>query len=268
MDDKPLLRTFPIHPELAGLVWRISGYEERGHALSGSVEMASLVVPLIISFGEPFNVALGRAPGPNECWGSFVAGLTLDPAFIGSTGRAEAVQIDFSPLGAQRFFGSPMGDLAGRMVTLDEFGDREILQLRQRLGEMRLWEHRFELIENFVLERVRRNGPGQSLAAQAYERLAGSDGQVRITTLASTFDCSRKHLAQSFRSEFGLPAKSIARIMRFENVLRTVGVSDTFDWADIALACGFADQAHLAREFVQLGGTRPTQWRRSSRSNR
>ncbi|HEU4985796.1 MAG TPA: helix-turn-helix domain-containing protein [Rhizobiaceae bacterium] len=264
MDGKFLLQRYRIHPDLDGLVWRISGYEEHGHALAGSVEVASLVVPLIIGFGDPFVIALGRAPGPNDRWGSFAAGLTLDPVFIDSTGHAEAIQIDFTPLGARRFFGLPMDELAGRMVTLDELGDRELQDLRQRLGESRDWESRFELAERFVLQRFRRKGTGNRLAAAAYRHMLESRGQTRIADLAGIFDCSRKHLAQSFRCEFGLPPKAVARIMRFQNALSVASAPGTVDWADVAFACGYADQAHLTREFAELAGTSPAQWHRAA----
>jgi AraC-like DNA-binding protein len=34
--------------------------------------------------------------------------------------------------------------------------------------------------------------------------------------------------------------------------------------ADVALACGFADQSHLTRVFTRLTGTGPNAWRRAN----
>ena len=41
--------------------------------------------------------------------------------------------------------------------------------------------------------------------------------------------------------------------------MAAAGVAD--GWADIAAACGFADQSHLVREFVALAGGTPGAWR-------
>mgnify|MGYP005868667299 CR=1 FL=1 len=73
-------------------------------------------------------------------------------------------------------------------------------------------------------------------------------------------DWSRKHLASRFHEEVGLPPKTIARIARF-NRAQAMAASGMGDgWADIAAACGYADQAHLTREFVALAGTTPGAW--------
>jgi AraC-like DNA-binding protein len=57
----------------------------------------------------------------------------------------------------------------------------------------------------------------------------------------------------------GVTPKTLARIMRFNHAQAMARAGG--DWADIAAACGYADQAHLAREFVELSGSTPTAWK-------
>ncbi|TIU04954.1 MAG: helix-turn-helix transcriptional regulator, partial [Mesorhizobium sp.] len=68
---------------------------------------------------------------------------------------------------------------------------------------------------------------------------------------------SRKHLAGKFSNAIGVGPKTLSRIVRFN---RALGLSrqDQSDWADIAADCGYADQAHLVREFRDLAGETPT----------
>jgi AraC-like DNA-binding protein len=98
----------------------------------------------------------------------------------------------------------------------------------------------------------------------AYRQILASRGTVRMSRIARELGWSRKHLAARFHRELGLAPKSIARIARFQNVLaqartRSAG-SAPLAWADVAMACGYADQAHLTREFVEMSGTTPSRW--------
>lgn len=253
-----LLRRIP-RPELAGVVLDITGYKENGQALSGQVEMASLVVPLVMSFRGPFRIALGRAP--SDSYGSFTAGLFAGPVIIDSFGTAECVQINFTPLGAHRVFGLPMRELANRMVTLDDFGDREIGILRQRLEEEQDWDARLELAEDFVTRRLLRAEQADPAVRWAFDRIVDAKGNLRIERLAGSLDWSRKHLSDRFQTAFGLSPKAVARMVRFQSALNTARRERAADWAEIAAACGYADQAHLTREFVEFAGTTPQRWR-------
>ena len=102
----------------AGLISGMTGYRETARGRFSQRETASLVVPLIISFGTPFLIALGREPDAADRQPSFAAGLYAGPVLIESDGGAECVQVDFTPLGAYRFFGSAVVDLAARMVDM------------------------------------------------------------------------------------------------------------------------------------------------------
>ena len=70
---------------------------------------------------------------------------------------------------------------------------------------------------------------------------------------------SRKHLAARFSDEVGLTPKAVARIARFNLVMRLA--RQGYRWAEIAAECGYTDQAHLVREFTEYAGETPTAWR-------
>src|SRR6185369_2382114 len=130
--------------ELSGAVVDITGYQENGRRLQRSVEMASLVVPLVISFGAPFAIALGRAPGAGDEYGSFTSGLYAGHVLIDSTGGSACIQVNFTPLGAYRFFGLPMRELSARMVSLDDLADPEIAVLKRTLEDTADWGLRLD----------------------------------------------------------------------------------------------------------------------------
>lgn len=243
---------------LAGMITGMTGYHELVPGDWLHHETASLVVPLIISFGSPFLIALDRDPGRDDRQPSFAAGLHPGPVRIRSDGRAECLQVDFTPLGAFRFFGGALADLTSRMVDLADILGADGRSLRDGLGNLTDWEPRFDLIEAFLLARDRHR-PSAGLG-YAYARLARSAGVERISALAESVGWSRKHLAARFRAELGVGPKTIARVMRFERACRLARAAG--GWAAVAADSGYADQAHLTREFGALAGESPRAWAR------
>jgi AraC-like DNA-binding protein len=250
-------------PDLAGEVVRYAGYLEHGGWSIDNREVASPVVPLIINFGDPFRIRMGAAaPRDHQ---SFLAGLYDGYADVASLGRAHCMQIDFTPLGAYRFFALPMRELAGQTVALDLVGRFE--ELRERLAEAPDWATRFALLDRFVRRRLAAARPPSAAIAWAWRRLAASAGRVRVGALASEIGWSRKHLAQRFSIEIGAGPKTVGRILRFARARREIDIdagSRGMDWAGLAAEWGYADQAHLIREFRAMAGATPADYRRDA----
>jgi AraC-like DNA-binding protein len=244
-------------PMLRGIVTDLVGYRENAPGHYQMVQPASLTIPLIISFGDPFAIGLGKQPLSNDLFRSFASGLYAGPVVIESFGRSDCIQIDFTPLGARRFFGLPMNELAGCMIDLSDLPGLDGMALRERLANERDWDCRFDLVEAFVLNRIGVSKPPSPEVSWAYSRLAATSGQARIGAVATAVGWSRKHLSQRFAGEVGLRPKSVARIMRFNHALDAARRSDG-DWAGIAAEYGYADQAHLVREFREFAGASPT----------
>lgn len=87
------------------------------------------------------------------------------------------------------------------------------------------------------------------------------DGDVRLSTLAQECGMSVSHFTRSFRATFGTSAHGWLvqrRIELAKDLLRTSG----YPLVDIALQCGYSDQAAFSRTFTQTVGVSPGLWRR------
>lgn len=253
------------HPRLAGLVSRLIGYCELAPGTFSQLEPASLVIPFVASFGAPWQIGLGGAAG--ESRESFVAGLYAGHVTIASDGAAACVQADLTPLGACRLLGGAVREVAARLVDLGELFGLDGRYLVERVARAPGWRERIDLVEAFLLARLVRGQPAAPEIAFALSALARSRGTVGITALAREIGWSRKTLTMRFHHTLGLPPKPVARILRFQHAARQ-GRAGTPDWAEIALEAGYADQAHLTREFRALAGMPPERWRRSLGADR
>jgi AraC-like DNA-binding protein len=242
---------------LAGIVTDICGYRETCSGHFRIVEYASLTVPLVISFAEAFAIGLGHTPGDNDRYASFAAGLYAGPVMIESFGAACCIQVNFTPLGARQFFGLPMSELRDRMIGLDDALGFDGTALREQLGEASGWDARFDIAEDFIAGRLAEANGLSPEIAWAYRTVVASGGRTRIAALAGEIGWSRKHLAAKFTDAIGIGPKTLSRIVRFNRALSLSKRQDD-DWAGIAADCGYADQAHLVREFRQLAGETPT----------
>ena len=97
---------------------------------------------------------------------------------------------------------------------------------------------------------------------RAKEMLSGHlDGELSLIALATECGLSVRHFARAFRQSTGTaPHRWLLeqRIDRARDLLRNSSLS----LADVALACGFADQSHFTRVFTRSVNMSPGMWRR------
>src|SRR5262249_60338582 len=122
-------------------------------------------------------------------------------------------QVNFTLLGAYRFLGITMSDIANRCVGLgDLLGDGEAHRLADRLCDAADWRRRFDLVDRFLLERLRLGRAMSPDVASALASLQVSHGARSIGALSRELSCSRKTLIQRFRAEVGLGPKAVANV--------------------------------------------------------
>lgn len=258
MEPRPweLMRRAP-HPALRSLVSEYQGYREWSGQSIVRREPAVSVFPLILNFGPTFRISGDYSPGGPRDLSSFVAGLGGAYAIVESAGAAYCMQANLSPLGAYRLLGLPLCELAVQVVDFEDLFGSAAHRLIERLRNAPGWPNRFDLLDAFFVERLCKSRPASPEVEHAWLRLKRSRGKVRVEELAAGEGWSRKHLTRRFQIEVGASPKLYARILRFEHAQALAQASPRPSWTEVALACGYADQAHLIREFRTLAGLTP-----------
>jgi AraC-like DNA-binding protein len=243
------------HPILRRHVRRYCGYRERTIHPVRRRELPGADVTLIVGLGPELRLLEPR-PARHT---SFVAGLDERSAVTEHDGEAAGVEVTLTPLAAHQLFRVPMRTLARRVVELDDVLGREGARLAERLHDASTWPERFQILDDTILGRIGDAPEPSPGVAWAYHQLLATAGCVRIGALAAELGWSRKRLAARFREEVGLPAKAIARILRFRRALGLLERDDDRSLGEIALDCGYFDQAHLNRDFRSFAGSTPTE---------
>jgi AraC-like DNA-binding protein len=161
-------------------------------------------------------------------------------------------------LGASKaVLGVPAPAVAGSIVALEElWGGAAVQRLLDRLSGVSDAIEAVAIMEGAIAERLvlaeAREAEGP-LALRAAERLVNA----KVSSVAIDLGVSERHLRRVFREVVGISPKEFARVARFRNALRIAREGSPRNWAAIAAATGYYDQAHLIEEFRAIAGVTP-----------
>lgn len=239
-------------PRLRSTLQRpLYGVTQRQAGFSSWLEPPRPAVTLII--GLEGTISASGKPLP----AAWLAGLGESYTVVGlGRGPYSAIDLKFTPLGAYSLIGSPLSELTGSCIALEDLFGADGRRLAEEVRVADGWDERFDVLERFLIRRVQ-TGPSPTPAvAWGLRQMWRSAGNIRIAALAAELGCSRGYLARRFGIEVGLSPKAIARQIRFAAVRRAIERSPP-RWAEVATQAGYCDQSHLNRDFRDLAGTTP-----------
>jgi AraC family transcriptional regulator len=113
------------------------------------------------------------------------------------------------------------------------------------------------------------DGRGQLLAWQVQKLLKYIDShitdRVLVTDLSTLMRCSDAHFSRVFKRTFGESPYAFVVKRRVDLAARRM-LDTRISLSDIALSCGFTDQAHLTNCFRHVMQATPSAWRRAHRT--
>ncbi|MEM7501011.1 MAG: helix-turn-helix transcriptional regulator [Pseudomonadota bacterium] len=210
--------------------------------------------------------------------------IVVTPAGVESGWRwhaeSKVIVITLNPQRFERFAQSEVGVLLAdsQLTSLPQFEDPDIchagVMLKDALaskaqGSELIFE---SLARVFLVKLIQKYGLqeeayafSKSFTAKHYKRVldyvAVSYGtSIHVEDLAREAALSPSHFAQLFKQTIGMSPMQFVMAYRVEQARKRLAQRD-MPMIDIAMSCGFADQAHFSRVFKQLEGEVPSKYR-------
>ena len=195
--------------------------------------------------------------------GSIVVGAYSGYTVIDTDEQRATAGVAFRPGGAFPFLNLPAGELQDSNASLsDLWGRQAASDLREQLLASRTPKQKFEILERAFLSRLHAPvDPTHPAVSFAVENFCHRPNHP-ISAVADRIGLSDRRFIQLFSQQVGLTPKLFCRVQRFQRVLRnivsTAAADSNIDWPQIALTCGYFDQAHFIHDFRAFSGINPT----------
>lgn len=117
-----------------------------------------------------------------------------------------------------------------------------------------------ESVERFLVRHLPSPDTQADLAARVVATIAEDTEVTRVDAIAERFELSMRRLQRLFADYVGIGPKWVVRRYRLHEVTERLAEGVEIDWAALAAELGYADQAHLSRDFRTIFGEPPTRY--------
>jgi len=130
---------------------------------------------------------------------------------------------------------------------LSSLGER-LISAPSHSGRQRIMEGLFHKTQPFVQEDRCRWGAAF---------IEGTGGRLSVNDLASHLGVHVRSVERNFIDHFGMSPKHLIRIIRLQHFIAQKRFGCYRNLADLAYACGYADQSHMIKDLKELTGRLP-----------
>lgn len=215
--------------------------------------------------GEPDHTQ-SVLPHPNvhlafEAAGADIHGVSRSLFSRRLSGSGKAFGVRFRAGGFRPFYGAPVRQLTDRIVPARTvFGAAaeraRTLIMDPAAGDEEMAGHASRLLLDFAASA----DPATEQAAALVEMIVADPSLRRVRELSSASGMSARGLERLFREYVGVTPKWVMRRARLHDAAARADSGEPVDWGQLAADLGYADQAHLSRDFTRTIGISPSKY--------
>jgi AraC-like DNA-binding protein len=193
---------------------------------------------------------------------AWISGMHTEYITISALPDSEMLAIKFKTYGAFPFFQRPVSEFNNRVIGAEETLGKSVFEFRESLLEAPTYEVKMTLCEKWLLNRFKQDHAPADFILSACDAMQ-QDPTLEFNSIANLIDeagVSKKHFLNQFKKYVGLTPKQLQRVFRFNEILPCIIKEDNVSWTQIALNCGYYDQAHFIKEFKSFCGINPSKF--------
>ena len=178
------------------------------------------------------------------------------------SGLGLAFGVRFTAGGFRPFWQAPISQLTDRVVpTARLFGPRAEQTRQAIMNDLDADDGRLTGLAEALLHSVLPEpDPLAGQAAELVSRITDDPGLRRVDQLSASSGLTVRALQRLFADYVGVSPKWVMRRARLHEAAERADSGEPVDWAALAADLGYADQAHLTRDFTVTIGVPPTRY--------
>jgi len=167
------------------------------------------------------------------------------------------IGVHFRPGAARLFYPVAAHELRDTDVALSDINPTEADCLLNEICSVADERAQFCVVERYLTRKLAFSAAIHPVIDYAIEQFARAGGMRSIRTVQTDTGLSHTRFIQLFREHVGLTPKLFCRIRRFQRLIGSIQRGIPTNWAELALDCGYFDQAHLIHDFRAFAGVTP-----------
>ncbi|HVJ92703.1 MAG TPA: AraC family transcriptional regulator, partial [Labilithrix sp.] len=173
-----------------------------------------------------------------------------------------SVGVQLRPGAAAPLLGVPANELAETHTPLDDVWGQRAALTRERLATARSLAAQLDILEDLLVSQLTQGTKRDTaeIHPAVAEALVLFEAGAPVAEAVRRSGYSHRTFLTLFQRSVGLSPKVFARIRRFQRALDRL-TRERPRLVDLAADAGYADQAHLTREFTELAGMTPAEHR-------
>lgn len=245
----------PALSELVDRFWffRSNGRDDQETPLQQCIPMGMVEVILMLR-GRAHGFFDGRWMRFPQ---AYVVGVLREPVRWTMSGNGWMMGVRLRPEAAIRLFGMPLKEVSGFYTEAQELLGARWCEGLDDVAEAPDEGEAMRRMQAFLERRLARSTPGTERFLSAVHRLRTEGTAFGHRGLGDQLNVCDRQAQRLFKEHLGLSPMTYQRILRFRQVYDHATAMPVQRWSDLAYDLGYADQAHMIRDFKSFCGFTP-----------